>query len=295
MQRLTTIKAYEELSGGRALTPAEIVLIAACRAGTDCKRSQTRPETPTPETQIRADLLRLLITGASPACGLPDFGVSLHGAYITGTLNLDFATARGMTTLDACTFAEEPQMMQTHLHHLSLQHSHLPGLGAPQIVVSGSVLLKGLSANGTVDVSNAKIGRDLDCKEATFSDLTLPKALNRSLNANGVTVGGNLNLEEFTAKGKVFLGSADIKGSLNCTKSSFDANCLPVKGKHPKGVHAFYAQRMTVGQGFVWKEVTVSGPVYLAAAHVGDLVDDLDRWPNDLVLDGFTYDRISAA
>ena len=217
-----------------------------------------------------------------------------------------------MTTLHACTFAEKPRMMQAQLHHLSLDYSHLPGPAAQQIVVSGSVLLRGLTADGTVDVSNARIGEDLDCKEATFragclhsnspcqskatrfSDLTLPKENNRSLNANGVNLAGNLNLEEFTAKGKVFLGSADIKGRLDCTKSSFDANCLLVDGKYPKGVHAFYAQRMTVGQGFFWKISHVSGPVYLAAAHVGDLVGDLDRWPNDLVLDGFTYDRISA-
>ena len=51
-----------------------------------------------------------------------------------------------------------------------------------------------------------------------------------------------------------------------------------------------------VTQSFLWRGMSpVSGVVNLNAAHVGDLVDDAPSWPKgtgQVILDGFTYDRI---
>ncbi|NBC94839.1 MAG: hypothetical protein GVY27_00635 [Deinococcus-Thermus bacterium] len=50
---------------------------------------------------------------------------------------------------------------------------------------------------------------------------------------------------------------------------------------------------------FFFRDVTVAGGIIdLTAAHAGDLVDDLESWPegeNRLILDGFTYDRITGS
>ena len=442
---MTHYKSIADYKSANGLTPPEERLVAACRNGESCPISDTRPEHPTPETTIRADLLRLLITGASPICDLSDSGVWLHGAYITGTLDLDFATAKGMTTLDACTFAAKPRMQQTHLRHLSLEDSHLPGLYAPNMVVAGSVLLSrltstttvdvngaritghlscigatlngqtgpeawgsalsaqgvtvgeslflsNLTATGMVDVNGAQITGQLACDGATLNGQTGPEAWEDALNAQGVTVGASLFLSNLTATGMVDVTGAQITGQLACDGATLNGRTGPeawgsalsaqgvtvgaslflrnlkatgmvdvtgaqitgqlacdgatlngqtgpeawgralnaegatvgadlflrnltatgmvdVKGAQitgqlacegasfdGKGDKAINAQRMVVKHGFIWRRVKeTKGQVYLAGAVVGDLVDDPASWPADLYLDGFTYDRISAA
>jgi hypothetical protein len=79
---------------------------------------------------------------------------------------------------------------------------------------------------------------------------------------------------------------AQITGQLDCVGASLDG----------KGGDALNAERLVVKQGFFWHSVKQTlGQVLLANAAVGDLVDDMASWPDDLILDGFTYDRISAA
>jgi len=62
--------------------------------------------------------------------------------------------------------------------------------------------------------------------------------------------------------------------------------------------HALNAQRLRVGESLFWRDVkTPKGFIDFSSAHVGDLADDTDCWPGGgrLILDGFTYDRISGA
>ena len=210
------------------------------RAGVACRISGTRPEVATRENTVRASLLRLLITGATPGCGTQDYGVGLVGGWVTGRLDLSFARARGRTLLDACHFVERPMLPEADLNELSLDRSYLPGLSAEGMRIQGNLLLNGVTAKGTVDLNGAKIGGRMACDGATLEG---PK----------------------------------------------------IDGK--QGM-ALIAQRLDVVKSLFWRKVTVtSGTVTLAAARVGDLVDD-GRWPDAvdvLRLDGFTYDRIVGA
>lgn len=69
------------------------------------------------------------------------------------------------------------------------------------------------------------------------------------------------------------------------------------------GGRALNAERLQVTAGFFWRGVTVEARVVnLTSAQVGDLADDLASWPlrdkdghERLILDGFTYDRISGS
>ncbi len=392
MPHFKTIAEFEAQTAANAPTEAERQLIEDCCEGRPCILAPTRPETATPANIIRAPLLRLLIIGGSPACGLTESGVHLCGGFITGSLDLDFATARGMTTLDVCHFTDAPRLMQAHLRHLSLQRSHLPGLLAQGMTVDGSVLLRNLTATATVDVNGAQITGQLDCSSAEFDGQTGPDTWGRALhaqgvtvgaalflrsltatgmvdvngariggqlactdakldgktgpdswgvafNAQGVTVGADLFLIDLTATGMVAVNGAQITGQLDCTGTRLDGRTGPdswgaalnaqevtigaglflrnliatgmvdVNGARISGEldcdgatfdgkssFAFNGQRMQVKQGFLWRGIAkTAGQVSLASAHVGDLVDDLASWPDDLYLDGFTYDRISAA
>uniref|UniRef100_UPI00286B4927 hypothetical protein n=1 Tax=Tabrizicola sp. TaxID=2005166 RepID=UPI00286B4927 len=162
-------------------------------------------------------LLRLLITGATPDCGLHPSGVWLQGAHIPETLDLSFTKGRGRCVLRACRFEAEPQLAQTSLAQLSLDGSHLPGLFAQGVKVEGSLFLRALTATGTVDVNGAKIGGQLDCEGAT-----LDGAGGDALNAQGVEIGADLFLSDLTAKGTVDVNGAKIGGQLACTRANLD-------------------------------------------------------------------------
>jgi hypothetical protein len=314
------------------LSKAERDLIDAARAGRKCliqNDPDTVPDTPDDAHNIRADLLALLITGGTPNCDLLSFGVTLVGAYITGELRLTHQTAMGDTVLINCRFTDQPDFCSARFRLLNLTGGNLPGLYAKMVTVDGSLILNKITAAETVDLAGAKIGGQLACDGATLNGAghdaffaqgvtvgeglflnkitatgtinlagakiggqlnckgaTLNGAGSDAFFAQGVTVGDDLLLREITATGRVILAGARIGGQLNCTGAKFDGN----------GKTAFIAQRATVNEAMIWRGVTVkSGRVQLTAAHVGDLWDAVDNWPDDLELDGFTYDRISAS
>ena len=122
------------------------------------------------------------------------------------------------------------------------------------------MLLKKFSALGTVDVTHAKIGGQLDC--------------------TGVTLLGAGSIYTAGEKGNQKGGEKDM---------------------------ALLARRLVVERGFLFhdfneasseepygRRVSVTGKMYLHGGHVGDLLDDVDRWPKgerEIGLAGFTYNR----
>ncbi len=323
-----TIADFETLTGADALTLAERALIDACRAGMGCRLGDTAPTQGTPDNTIRAELLKLLITGGTPDCRLHETGIGLEGGWIKGQLDLSFTRARGRTVLRKCHFAEKPLMEQAELQLLGLEGSHLPGIWAQGARVTGSMFLRSVTASGTVDVGRANIGGQLDCEGATFdgkggkalnaqgvkvraglflrsvtasgtvavtgaeiggqldgTDATFDGKVGMALDAQGVKVGASLFLTSVTASGTVIVTGAEIGGQMACEGATFGG----------KGGKALNAQGFRVAQVFFWRRVKkVTGFVSLNGAHVGDLVDDMASWPDQLILDGFTYDRIAA-
>jgi hypothetical protein len=346
-----SIAEFLALTGEDAPTTAEKDLIEATQAGEDCylcdEDTPSLPTESTDETRIRAPLLRLLITGGSPACGLHERGVTLVGGWIDGPLDLAYCTARGRTGLNWCKFPDEPRLDQARFQLLSFNDSAFDnGLYAQELRVKGSLFLRRITANGTVDVAGAKVGGQLDCDGARLkggqdADVGQIEALSaqgvevgqdlflrtvtatgtvdvngakiggqlvcagarlnggkdaeggqvKTLNAQGVEVGQSLFLRTLTATGAVDVNGAKIGGQLACEGARLDG------GKDAEGgqVESLNAQRMTVAQGFLFRDVAqVTGCIDLTAAHVGDLVDDMKSWPDGpdyLILDGFTYDR----
>jgi hypothetical protein len=140
-------------------------------------------------------------------------------------------------------------------------------------------------ATGEVSLSGAEIGGQLGCAGGRFEN-----AKGRALSAEGARVSRDVFLRDaFHATGAVRLSGAEIGGQLGCDGGRFEN----------AGGDALSAERLKVTGGLFWRGVEIaSGRVTFAAAHVGDLVDDLPSWPageDRLYLDGFTYDRISAA
>ncbi|MBN8290685.1 hypothetical protein JI664_01790 [Rhodobacter sp. NTK016B] len=315
-------------------TEPERALIDACKAGSGCWLGDgTLPDRPDPDRTIRAEVLRYLILGGCDACRVHEQGVRMLGAYVSGKLDLSYAKANGPTMLAFFRFQEPIVALQTWFETLNLTDSVLPGLNAQGVRVAGNVFLRGgFTCEGEVSLSGAEIGGQLACEEGTFRNpggialsaqrvrvsgsLLLSDGFTAEgqVSLSGAEIGGQLDCEEgmfhnpggialnaqgvrlegdlflsagFTAGGEVSLTGTEIGGQLICELGEF----RNAAGK------ALMAQRLRVGEGFIWRRVDISsGAVDLASAQVGDLVDDMDSWPVGRVnLDGFTYQRISAA
>ncbi|MCB1391453.1 MAG: hypothetical protein KDK12_20285 [Rhodobacteraceae bacterium] len=292
----------------------------------------SRPEAVSPDRHIRAPLIRLIAIGGSRGCGLPGTGLWLEGAWITEALDLRHATAKGEIVLHFCTLVDEPRFDYTTLTVLSLDDSAFPGLFAQGAEVKDTLFFRRVKATGTVNVNGARIGGHLTCEGATLDgagdkaltaqglDLgqslflrgvtatgtvdvnsariggqlacegaTLDGAGGKALNAQGLDLGQDMFLDDVTATGTVDVNGARIGGQLSCEGATLNG----------AGKRALNGQRMRVGHGFFFRAVKgVTGDVYLPSASVGDLVDDAQAWAGikgQVQLDGFTYERISAA
>lgn len=318
----------QKVSDFKDLSAAEAALIDAVRAGRPCVvqgDGKTLPDANNPAHRIRAELLAVLITGGSPECELSPFGVVLIGAQVTGALRLNHLHAVGDTWLLYCRFETAPNVRQAHFNNLALDGSHLPRLNAQGVDVGADLFLRRITAKGSVNLIGAKIGGHMDCTGATFDGNT-----GDALNAQGVHVGANLFLRGITATGRVDVNAAKIGGQMACEGATFDVGTgdalngqgvdveadIFMRGITAKGRmnligakiggqlgctgatfdggtgDALDAQGVDVGEALVWRHVTVkTGQVSLSAAHVQDLRDDVGSWPDNLDLDGFTYDR----
>ncbi|MDX8350112.1 hypothetical protein SLH49_19140 [Cognatiyoonia sp. IB215446] len=316
-----------QLRDNGLLTPAELILLDAAETGETAQISRTVPNLKAPAVLIRAALLRYLILGGCKDFRTQPSGITVNGAWIGGSLDLNFTTARGPIDLYNCYLAEKPQMVQLSADGVAIVGCTLmDGLNAARLQISGNVTLNGSRVDGKISLSGGEIKGHLSCTQAT-----LRHEGHSSLKAQGLTVVSSVLLEGTTATGQVsFLGSR-IGGQLVCIGSSFhnpeghalNAQSIQVRGdaflrhattegevsflgaevggvldcthatmRNPEG-QALNAQRLIVREGFIWRRIKgVAGGVDLTSAHVGDLWDDPESWAHcdKLYLSGFIYD-----
>ena len=264
MPHIPSLAAFLDPANGYALKQAEELLIAACRAGQHCDLGR-RPNTPAPDRIIRADLLRLLIIGGTAGCGLHDSGVWLEGAWIEGTLDLRYASARGQTVLRYCTFVARPSLEQANLKVLSLDGSDLrQGLTALRITVAGGVFLPKVTAMGTIDVNGATVGGHLVCTGATFVGPMVDGKFDMALDAQFVKVTGSLSLSVVTATGTIAVNGAMVGGQLTCDGATLIGPM--VNGKRGDALNALGVQ---VTADLFMRNVIAMGLVDVSAAAVG--------------------------
>ncbi|MBU2937069.1 MULTISPECIES: pentapeptide repeat-containing protein [Pacificibacter] len=266
MQRFESwdeIDAYYQ--GG--LTLAEQKLKIALATGAPCTLGDlpNKPvdwSKPDPTRHIRADVLRYALTRPFGADDATEFGVSLYGAAISGELDLIDCTIHGNASLRQCRFqkmlfADRARFMK----NVNLTGSHLPALLAPTAYVNGQLICRGT-------IFTAKHGSALDLQGiAVEHDVFLTGAsANASVDLNGAIIGGQLGLRGMTLSVKAGL-ALDLEG-------------------------------VKIESGFFFIDIkSVVGSIDLSSAHVGNLVDDPASWDKvtNLILDGFTYDRISGS
>lgn len=253
-----TVAEFLDPKNGYAPSRAERRLIKAVQAGKACvlcdPKNRQRPAAATDATRIRASLLRLLILGGTPDCGLHERGVTLVGGWIEGQLDIAYCTARGQTLLNFCHFDTRPTFYNAQLRQLDLEDSTFPGMLAQGAKIDAHLFLARSRSTGTVDVTAAKIGGQFTCTGAN-----LDGAGRKALNAQGLEVGQDLFLGDLTAKGTVDLAGAKIGGQISCTGAKFEG----------AGGKALNAQGVEAGDSVFLDKITAKGTVDINSAKIG--------------------------
>ncbi|MGH3822582.1 MAG: hypothetical protein ACRDRA_07045, partial [Pseudonocardiaceae bacterium] len=231
----------------------ELALIDALGSGCVVECSTLTVEqlaaTDNPRHSVRAELLRELVLGRSGE-QLDPLGVRLHGARITGTLDLTHVPAVVGLELRGCFFEHPVLLVSAHLPWLTLAGSHLSALDGDGLQVDGDVLLgDGFSATGEGDYGavrllGAHIRGQLNFNGARLSNETGPALIGDGLHVDGDVFGGGFITTGAGELGAVRLPGARIVGQLNLNGAELANQAGP----------ALIADGLHVGGGLVLAE-----------------------------------------
>ncbi len=218
---------------------------------------------------IRAELLRELVLGRIGE-RLDPLGVRVHGARITGTLDLTHVPAAVGIELRGCVFERPVLMVSARLPWLTLAGSHLCALDCDGLQVDGDVLLgDGFTATGQGDYGavrllGAHIKGQLNLNGARLTNETGPALIGDGLHVNGDVFGGGFIATGHGELGAIRLPGAHIIGQLNFNGAELANQAGPAligDGLHVDG-------GLVLAEGFTASGHYERGTVRLPGAHI---------------------------
>ncbi len=234
-------KSLSEVSAReRALADA---LMSGCVVEWSTLSTEQLGTTDNPRYTIRAELLRELVLGRSGE-RLDPLGVRVHGARITGTLDLTHVPAAVGIELRGCFFERAVLLVSAHLPWLTLAGSHLSALDCDGLRVDGDVALSdGFTATGqgnygAVRLFGAHIRGQLNVNGARLTNETGPALIGDGLHVEGDVFGGGFTATGHGELGAVRLPGAHIIGQLNLNGAELTNQAGPAligDGLHVEG------------------------------------------------------------
>lgn len=186
-----------------------------------------------PDRSIRARVVALLLLDGPPAQPGRVCALKLAGAYITGTLDLSGGTVDPYVELTGCRFQYEVLLPECHFTTLRMVGCSLPRLEAARLATEGDLHLPRCTVREGIRLTDAHIGTDL-----LINQLTVHKdRKGRSISADGMTVGQDLQAEMMESYGEISMRGAQIGVSLSLRGSRLS---------NPFGRRALNAPQLTV-------------------------------------------------
>lgn len=287
-----------EGTGGRAgdlpddLTDVEAGMWQAFRNGSvyDLRNGDAAVDDPHggpdwgPERSVRARVVCWLLLDGPPALAGRVSSLKLTGLRITGALDLAGGTVVPYVEMKGCRFEEEIRLPEAHLTTVRLVDCSVPRLEAARVHTEGDLHLPRCRFLGGIRLTDAHIGTDLLLNQAiVHRDRT-----GRSIAADGMTVGQDLQAELLQAHGEVSLRSAKIGVSLSLrgarlaspyTRFALNAPQLTVERTlylTPAALGSAQVSGMTPALGTRIQPFECQGGVRLDDGRFGEAVD-LDR------------------
>jgi hypothetical protein len=265
------------------LSPAEIKLVQMAPGGflAVCGPND-RPDDPANDPSradadwkedrtIRATLIRWICIDRQAKELVDTRGIRVFGAVLTGDLDLSYAKIIFPLSFRCSRLSGKANLHAVEALEIDLEGTWTGSIDASNADVKASMIIRdGFHAEGEVDLREAKIGGDLDCRKAVFKNPPQKNADKSvlALNADNLDVTGDISLSEgFRAEGAVRLIGAKVGGELTCIGGHF-ANPV-VEGAEASG-DAINADRAVVtGTVFLSKGFEARGRVSLIGAQIG--------------------------
>lgn len=270
---------------------------------------------------VRASVLRdVLLGGARPPGEVPALRVS--GARVTGVLDLANAIIDCPVRLRDCRFDSPPDLHAARTRQVNLTGSSFPGMRAAGVRMDGALHLTGCRSTGEIRLAGARIGGALLMEDAHLesgtgevllldpahidNDLWAPglRAYGR-IRLAGAELGGALNLEDAVLDdpgglalhgGNLTVGSG-VMGSRLRTTGEVRFTGARVAGRVELGGAelggALNADGCVAAELSLRGAAPVGGAVTLRRARVGLLGVEPGTWPDEVGLDGLTYDGLA--
>ncbi|NDU76857.1 hypothetical protein GWI34_30160 [Actinomadura sp. DSM 109109] len=315
------------------LTNAERRLWAAFPTGSAVVLGDDRPTGPLPDRIVRAEIVTRLLLGECEARPGAVAAVRLRGAYITGQLDVAGGHVESELTLEDCRLVEEPVLANAETRQLRFSGCRMPGFDGGGLRVDGFLSLSGSEIEGEVRLPRAQIlgglrmngtritasapekwavsGGALIVEAGAFirdaeitggmrfmgarmngglfmqrTSLVNPGRI--ALDAQNMVVEDAAELSNgFSALGTVRLRSARVNGILSFSRGRLDAGA-------PDRM-ALHASHMQVDELMLWPQERIKGRVSLSYSRFVLLQDNKDIWPDELYLNGMTYETLRGA
>ncbi|MFJ9925280.1 oxidoreductase [Streptomyces misionensis] len=164
-----------------------------------------------PERSVRARIIAWLLLDGPPALAGRVSALKLAGVRVTGTLDLAGGTVRPYAELRDCRFDEQVLLPEARFTTLRLVNCSVPRLEAARLQTEGDLHLPRCRFQNGVRLTDAHIGTDLLLNQAVvYRDRG-----GRSIAADGLSVGQDLQAELLESHGELRLRGAQIGVSLS--------------------------------------------------------------------------------
>ncbi|MEV0485221.1 oxidoreductase [Streptomyces sp. NPDC050508] len=234
-----------------------------------------------PERTVRARFVCWLLLDGPPALSGRVASLKLTGVQISGVLDLAGGTVAPYVELKGCRFEREVLLPEAHFQTVRLVDCSVPRLEAARVHTEGDLHLPRCRFHNGVRLTDAHIGTDLLLNQAiVYRDRT-----GRSIAADGMTVGQDLQAELLESHGELSLRSAKVGVSLSLrgarlanpyTRLALNAPQLTV-GRTlyltPAGVGGPWLSGTTPARGTRIQRFSCQGGVRLDDGRFGDAVD----------------------
>ncbi|MFJ4627684.1 oxidoreductase [Streptomyces sp. NPDC088847] len=234
-----------------------------------------------PERTVRARIVCWLLLDGPPPLSGRVASLKLTGVQISGVLDLAGGTVAPYVELKGCRFEREVLLPEARFQTLRLVDCSVPRLEAARVHTEGDLHLPRCRFHNGVRLTDAHIGTDLLLNQAiVYRDRS-----GRSIAADGMTVGQDLQAELLESHGELSLRSAKVGVSLSLrgarlanpyTRLALNAPQLTV-GRTlyltPAGVGSPWLSGTTPARGTRIQRFACQGGVRLDDGRFGDAVD----------------------
>jgi hypothetical protein len=234
-----------------------------------------------PERTVRAHILCWLLLDGPPALSGRVASLKLSGVNISGTLDLAGGTVVPYLELKSCRFEREVLLPEARFTTVRLVNCSVPRLEATRVRTEGDLHLPRCRFQSGLRLTDARIGTDLLLNQA----IAYRNRRGHSIDADGITVGMDLQAELLESHGELSLRGAKIGVSLSLrgarlvnpyTRLALNAPQLTVGRTlylSPAGVGSPLAGNTTPARGVRIQRFECQGGVRLDDGRFGDAID----------------------